>query len=387
MARDPRSLVARPWSRQVELVRGDVLDAASLPPALEGVTSAYYLIHNMSVGREYRAREHDAAMNFGTAARAAGLEQIIYLGGLGDGSGHGHMESRHRAGEALRESGVPVTEFRACVIIGTGSISFEIIRSVAQWFPLIPAPRATDLPAQPIATPDLMRYLIAALSIPEAHGQVVEIGGPDIHLYPDMILECARQLGLRRWKFPFPLYPLELSARIVDQVSPVPLNIARPLMQELVGPSVITNPTAHALFPAIQPMTYAEAVRHGLGREELPIDTPWMDSLVTRRPLAGARVRTRGEGFLIEYRESQLDGKSRTTVVADGINGPAPQGWSIRAGKPGAWVRLEAQTKLPGRLYLEIERREQSMRRALLFEPSGLAGFLASGLVLRAHRT
>jgi len=383
MARDPRSLSLRPWYRQVEIDSGDVLDAASLPPALTGVTAAYYLIHNMSVGREYRAMEQEGALNFGAAARAAGVEHIIYLGGLGDGSGHGHMESRHRAGTALRNSGVPVTEFRACVIIGTGSISFEIIRSMAQWFPLIPAPLPTDLPAQPIATPDLMRYLIAALATPEARGQVVEIGGPGVHLYPDMILTCARELGLRRWKFPFPIYPLELSARIVDRLSPVPLNIARPLMQELVGPSVLTDPNARALFPSIQPMSYEEAVRHALRREEMPADSPWMDSLVTRRPLASAKVRTRGEGFLIEYEVSQADAGPGGKSLPAALSGDPPQGWSVRAGIPGAWVRLEAQRKLPGRLYLEIERRENSLRRAVLFEPNGLPGFLASGSVLR----
>jgi hypothetical protein len=111
-----------------------------------------------------------------------------------------------------------------------------------------------------------------------------------------------------------------------------------------------------------------------------------MDSLVTRKSLAGARVRTRGEGFLIEYRESQRDGGPGALSITDALKGHAPQGWSVRAGDPGAWVRLEAQTTLPGRLYLEIERREERLRRAVLFEPSGLAGFLASGLVLRANR-
>jgi uncharacterized protein YbjT (DUF2867 family) len=363
-----------------------MLNAASLPPALEGVKAAYYLVHNMSVGREYRAMEHAGAVNFGAAARAAGVEDIIYLGGLGEGSGHGHMESRHRAGADLRDSGVPVTEFRACVIIGTGSISFEIIRSMAQWFPLIPAPVPTDLPAQPIATPDLMDYLIAALAAPQARGQVVEIGGPGVHKYPDMILTCARELGLRRWKFPFPFYPLELAARIVDQLSPVPLNIARPLMQELVGPSVLTDSSARSLFPAIQPMSYEEAVRHALRRDEMPPDSPWMNSLVTRRPLAKARVRTRGEGFVVEYGESRADGGPDWETALAALNGEPLRGWSVRAGKPGAWVRLEAQGEFPGRLYLEVEQREGSLRRAVLFEPKGLPGLLAGGLVLRRGR-
>jgi uncharacterized protein YbjT (DUF2867 family) len=395
-------LIIRPWFQQVEIVRGDVLEAATLPSALEGVTAAFYLIHNMSGGRGYRSLEHEAAVNFGAAARAAGVEHIIYLGGLGEGSGHGHMESRHDAGAALRASGVPVTEFRACVIIGTGSISFEIIRSVAHWFPLIPAPFATDLPAQPISTPDLIRYLIASLATPEARGQVIEIGGPDIHLYPAMILECARQLGLRRWKFPLPIYPLELSARIVDQLSPVPLNIARPLMQELVGPSVITNTAARDLFPGIKPMTYGEAVGHALRRDELPSDTPWMDSLVTRKPLAGTHARTRGEGFLIAYREISADGGADWQSALSAINGDPPRGWSVRKGMAGAWMRLEAQRELPGRLhrrlraagmahaphkagrlYLEVERNESTVRSALLFEPKGLAGVLVGGLLLR----
>jgi hypothetical protein len=233
-----------------------------------------------------------------------------------------------------------------------------------------------------------MRYLIAALAAPSARGEVIEIGGPDVHLYPSMIIECAGQLGLRRWKLPLPIYPLELSARVVDLLSPVPLDIARPLMQELVGPSVITNPGARRLFPDIQPMTYAEAVRRALLREEMPFGTPWMGSLITRAALNHPHVRTRGEGFFIDYQETLFDQiPVGTRRFADGtLGGNQPHGWTVLAGKAGAWVRLEAQRRLPGRLYVEIERKENALRRAVLFEPRGLPGYLAGWAIVARTR-
>jgi uncharacterized protein YbjT (DUF2867 family) len=379
MARRPGELRIRPWFEQVEVVAGDVLEPASLSSALDGVDSAYYLIHNMSGGRNYRGLEVQAATNFGHAASAAGVRQIVYLGGLGEGSLHGHMESRHKAGEALRGSGIPVVEFRACVIIGTGSISFEIIRSVGHWFPLIPAPIQTNRLAQPISTPDLLRYLIAALDTPAAHGRIVEIGGPDTHLYPDMILECAQQMGLRRSKVPVPIYPLEFSARLVDRLSPVPLTIARPLMQELVGPSIITDPSARELFPAIEPITYGAAVAHALARAEMPTGTPWMDSLVTRRPLNRPHVRTLGEGLLIDYREATAReaqaGLQR--MLQDGSNASLGAGWARRAGLAGEWLRLQRVDGRAARLYLEIQQKGDMLRWAVLNEPRGLPGYLA----------
>jgi uncharacterized protein YbjT (DUF2867 family) len=382
MARRPAELRIRPWLDQAQIVPGDALDASSLPLALDGVESAYYLIHNMSGGRRYRDLELAAARNFGAAARAAGLRQIVYLGGLGEGSRHGHMESRHRAGEVLRASGVPVTEFRASVIIGTGSISFEIIRSVAHWFPLIPAPLQTNRLAQAIATPDLLEYLIAALDTPAAHGRIVEIGGRDLHLYPDMMLECARQMGLARVKLAIPIYPLAFSARLVDRISPVPLSIARPLMQELVGASVITDPSARLLFPAIEPLTYPEAVGQALARAEMPDDTPWMDSLITRKTLNRPHLRTLGEGLLIDYHETGVAHAPQKIrmILRGNSHGELVSGWTVRGGQPGAWLRLERQGSRTGRIYVEIQQKGELLRWAVLYEPKGLAGYVAGWL-------
>jgi uncharacterized protein YbjT (DUF2867 family) len=387
LARRPADLRIRPWFDQVEVLPGDVLDASSLRAALEGVTSAYYLIHNMSGGRGYRSLEFEAASNFSLAAKEAGIRQIVYLGGLGEGSHHGHMESRHKAGEALRSAGVPVTEFRACVIIGTGSISFEMIRTAAHWFPLIPAPPQIDQWAQPISTPDLLRYLVTALDAPAAHGHIVEVGGPDKHLYPDMILECARQMGLRRSKLPVPIYPLELSARLMDMLSPVPLNIARPLMQELVGPSLVSDFSAADLFPDIRPMTYDAAVAHALAREEMPADGPWIGSLVTREPLRGPHVRTLGEGLRIEYREavSGRTPQSLTRMVEEASSDGLESGWVLQAGRAGQWLRLQRPEGERSRVYLEVERREGLLRWAFLSESRGLPAHLV-GLIRPARR-
>jgi len=385
LARDPGALGIRPWAGQVEIMRGNVLEASTLPDALEGVGTAYYLVHNMSGGRGYREMESGGARNFAEAARQAGAEHIIYLGGLGEGSGHRHMYSRHLAGDMLRSSGVPVTEFRASVIIGSGSTSLEIIRALASWMPLVPAPRQTNLPGQPIATPDLLEYLLAALESRAGAGEILEIGGPDAMRYPEMLLECARQLGLRRGRLPLPFFSPQLSARTVDWLTPVPFNIALPLVEELVAPSLVTDEAAHRVFPSVLPMTYVEAVRQALGRDEMPAGSPWMDSLITRRPLNRPHVRTRGEGLLIDYRAMPLAGApgSLRAFAWTSLNGTPPQGWTIRAGQDGGWVRLEAQGRLPGRLYVEIEQKENILRRGVLFEPKGLTGNLVGwGIVL-----
>lgn len=373
LARNPQKLHMRPWFSQVETLQGDVLDAATLPSALEGVRAAFYLVHNMSSGRDYRENEKTGAQNFGAAARAAGVQQIVYVGGLGEGSGGRHMASRRAAGDGLRASGTPVTELRASVIIGSGSISFEMIRTITDWFPLVPAPIQTNVPGQPIATPDLIACMLAALEEPASLGQTLEIGGADTHTYPALMLAYAKERGLRRGRLPLPFFHAALSATIADWLTPVPYAIARPLMEELVAPSVVTHHTARSLFPAIQPMPYAEAVRRALARAEMPIETPWMDSLVTRHPLDGAHVQTLGEGLMIDYREAT--GRSSETLEAL-LGGKSARGWETEAFAAGEWMRMRSRAHPFGAQWLEVQRKSSLIKMAALFEPKGLPGLL-----------
>jgi len=374
LVREEARLRLRPWFEQVEVVAGDVLDAASLRPALAGVDVAYYLIHNMTSGPQYRQIEAIAARNFGSAAQAAGLRRIIYMGGLGVGSGGRHMASRRAVGEGLRASGIPVTEFRSCIVIGSGSASFEIIRHLTEWLPLIPAPWQTNALSQPIAIRDVLAYLLAALELPDPGNLVFEIGGASTLPYPDLMFVYARQRGLRRSRLPLPFFNVILSATIINRLTPVPLTIARPLMEELVAPSIVTDLTARQLFPAIHPLPYADAVKLALSRCEYFVDAPWISLLITRQPLIGPYVRTQGEGLLIDYWE--VAGTSPTAGLLRLLNGSPPAGWITEANQPGQWVRLRCQRSYPGVLRVEMQLRVNHWCWAILFEPRGLMGFL-----------
>jgi uncharacterized protein YbjT (DUF2867 family) len=187
LARQPAGVAAeRPTT---EVVQGDCLDEASLDAAIQGVDQAYYLVHSMASGSVFAARDREAAANFGRAARRAGLGRIIYLGGLADDADSlsTHLKSRVETGEALREGGVPVVEFRASIVIGAGSLSFEMIRALVERLPAMICPRWVDTRTQPIAIDDVLSYLRAALDLPEGREGVFEIGGPDVVSYGDMM--------------------------------------------------------------------------------------------------------------------------------------------------------------------------------------------------------
>ena len=182
MARDPQRLQGRSWFEQVEVAKGDVQSPGSLDGALDGVDVAYYLVHSLMRGSDFDQRDLTAARNFGQAAKAAGVRRIIYLGGLGDPRAHlsAHLRSRQQTGKALADAGVPVTEFRAAIIVGAGSVSFEMIRYLTERVPIMICPRWTSTRVQPIAIRDVLDYLVAAIATPESAGQVVEIGGADV---------------------------------------------------------------------------------------------------------------------------------------------------------------------------------------------------------------
>jgi len=196
-----------------EVVQGDVLEADSLGPALAGVESAYYMVHSMGSGTDFEEQDRTAARNFGTAARRAGVRRILYLGGLGHGRDLSpHLRSRQEVGEVLRESGVPVLELRASIVIGSGSLSFEMIRALVERLPVMITPRWVEVEAQPIAVEDLLDYLVAALDVPMTESRVFEIGGADRVTYGDLMREYARQRGLRRAMIRVPILTPWLSS-------------------------------------------------------------------------------------------------------------------------------------------------------------------------------
>ncbi len=243
LVRDPARLQGRPWLEQVDVHQGDVLHPESLKPALASVSAAYYLIHSMRGNADFHQLDLTAARNFGTAAQAQGVQQIIYLGGLGDPATDlsQHLQSRQQTGAALREAGVSVTEFRAGVIVGSGSISFEMIRYLTERIPIMICPRWVFTRTQPISIRDTLDYLIAALQTPDSMGKIIEIGGADVLTYGEMMTGYAHVRGLRRYLVPVPVLTPRLSSYWAHWMTPIPNDIARPLIEGLRNEIVIRH--------------------------------------------------------------------------------------------------------------------------------------------------
>ena len=225
LARNPDKLRSR-VKEATEIVQGDVLDPPSLDEALQGVHTAYYLVHLMSGSKDFEKEDRQAATNFAEAAKKAGVRRIIYLGGLGDDNDpklSPHLRSRHEVGKILRDSGVETIEFRASLVIGAGSLSFDLVKSLTDRLPVMICPRWLSTPTQPIAVDDVLAYLLAAKDLPPGESRIFEIGGTDVTTYGDMIREYARQKGLRRWLISVPVLTPYLSSLWLALVTPTSL--------------------------------------------------------------------------------------------------------------------------------------------------------------------
>ncbi len=424
LARDPERLQDRPWRARVEIVQGDVLQAETLAPALQGVEVAYYLVHSMSGFTEFHSRDVTAARNFSYAARAANVSRIIYLGGLGnpDEKLSPHLRSRHETGNALRESGVPVTEFRAAIIVGSGSVSFEIIRAMTERVPLMICPRWVYVRVQPIAIRDVLAYLVDALRVPESAGRIIEIGGADTQTYASMMLGYARARGLRRVLIPVPVLTPKLSAYWVHWMTPISANIAHPLIEGLRNEVIVRDDAARRLFPHIQPLDYENALRQALAQlDASQVETSWSDALLSSKGDAPQQKFVYREGIITEARQrivaaspeavfrvvTGLGGK-RGWLYADwlwhirgaldrlvgGVGlrrgrrhpdelhvGDALDFWRVEKIEPNRLLRLRAEMKSPGPAWLEfrIEPRNDNHTRLVqtaFFIPKGLFGLL-----------
>jgi uncharacterized protein YbjT (DUF2867 family) len=312
LARRPEFLQSR-VGPQTELVRGDVLDAASLKPAMRGVVVAYYLVHSMGSTGNFEEQDRQAARNFAAAAREAGVRRIVYLGGLGEDVDElsPHLRSRHEVGELLRASGAPVIEFRASIVIGSGSLSFELVRALVERLPVMVTPRWVRVLAQPIAINDMLAYLVAAATwnpsdLPSFGGprsvvaelptsadatervppvsdgegnHIFEVGGPDVVSYADLMREYARQRGLRRWMIPVPVLTPRLSSLWLGLVTPVYARVGRKLIDSIRHPTVVRDRSALEQF-ATKPVGVREAIAHALRREDRELaQTCWSDAL------------------------------------------------------------------------------------------------------------
>jgi uncharacterized protein YbjT (DUF2867 family) len=281
LARDPNRLRGRKWEGSVEVFAGDVFDRASLVKALEDCGRAYYLVHSMASGTgSFRERDLDAARNFAAAAAEVDLEQIIYLGGLGRRSDQlsTHLSSRHEVGDMLRSGSVPTTELRAAMIIGSGSASFEMLRSLVCRLPVMICPRWVSNRTQPIAIRSVLAYLIGCMENPATAGQVFDIGGPDVLTYKEMMERFAKILGLRRWMIVVPVLTPRLSAYWANLVTPVPASIAFPLIEGLKSETVCEDDRINKLV-AVEPIGFDDAVRLAMEKHrQHEVETRWTNA-------------------------------------------------------------------------------------------------------------
>ena len=252
-----------------EIVRGDVLEAETLPPALEGIEAAYYLVHSMGrgAGADFADRDARAAANFGEAAAAAGVKRLVYLGGLGE-PGSEHLRSRHHTAEILERSGVPLTYFRAAAVIGSGSESFRVVYYLVKRLPAMVTPRWVSTKTQPIAIADVIAYLRAAPGIEAAAGREIEIGGPEATTYGGMMKEMARALGRRPpVQIPVPLLTPQLSSLWIGLVTPVDVGVARPLIEGLATETIVADRSGMELFE-VEPTPLDRAMRAALAEQD-----------------------------------------------------------------------------------------------------------------------
>lgn len=279
LARKPEKLQSR-VSAGAEVVAGDVHDPSSLTAALQNVDTAYYLVHSLSGSKDFEKDDRTAAENFATAAKAAGVRRIIYLGGLGDDSDASlspHLKSRHEVGHILRESDVDTIEFRASIIVGAGSLSFDLVKSLTERLPVMICPRWLATPTQPIAVDDIVAYLLAARTLPGTGSRIYEIGGDDVVTYGEIIREYARQRKLPRLLISVPLLTPYLSSLWLALVTPTEFGAGRHLIEGLKNPTVIRDDRATrdfsirprgmkaAIADALQSISEGHPPRHNFG--------------------------------------------------------------------------------------------------------------------------
>lgn len=280
MTRRPEALQGR-LNVTAEVVQGDVFDCQSLQTAFEGVTTAYYFVHSMGDNRDFESQDRIAAENFAKAATRGGVQRLVYLGGLGNPNEKlsKHLRSRQETGDVLRAHHSNVIEFRASIVIGSGSLSFEMIRALVERLPIMICPRWVQVQAQPLAIEDLLAYLLAALQLPTSASQVYEIGGPDQVSYGQIMQEYARQRGLTRWMIPVPLLTPYLSSLWLGLVTPLYARVGRKLVESLRNPTLVSNNLAQSVF-AVRPRFVRDAIARALVNEDREFaETRWSDAL------------------------------------------------------------------------------------------------------------
>ena len=338
LVRNEARLDKRGWEG-VEVVEGDVLKPETLGPALQNVDVAYYLVHSLAAGRgHFASLDEEAAANFGTAARDYGVDRMIYLGGLGDAEDDlsQHLLSRQKTGARLRESGVPVTEFRAGVILGSGSLSFELIRYLSERLPVMVAPSWVNTLIQPIGVQDVLRYLAEALERPASTGKIIELCGPNLHPYGDLLQLYAKVRGLpRRRIIQVPVLTPRLASYWIRIVTPLPARTARPLIEGMRNEVVCHSNAAREIFP-FDPISSEEAMERALAKlASGEPETSWADAWQNYEP--HPLERHIQEGMVYERQQGVV--RARPAHVFAAVCG---------LGGEGGWLYADSLWKIRG---------------------------------------
>jgi uncharacterized protein YbjT (DUF2867 family) len=424
MARRPEFL-SQHVAPGTEVVAGDVLRPETLPAALEGVHTAYYLIHSMSGAEDFEARDRAGAESFAKAAREAGVRRIVYLGGLGEESEElsAHLRSRHEVGRILAASGVPTVEFRASIVIGSGSLSFEMLSALVERLPVMVTPRWVRVRAQPIAIDDLLAYLEAALDLEADENRVYEVGGEGRVSYGELMQEYARQRRLRRWMIPVPVLTPRLSSLWLGLVTPLYARVGRSLVDSICHETVVHDDRANRDF-AVAPVGVAAAIERALAREDREFaETRWSDAISsggTDPALFGSYGGQRVGRRLADSRECEVEVPVRAAfepirriggttgwyaydwlwrlrgfidLLCGGVGirrgrrdpetlavGDTVDWWRVERFEPDRLLRLRAEMRLPGRAWLEFEVQPReggsTIRQTAEFDPSGVLGLM-----------
>jgi uncharacterized protein YbjT (DUF2867 family) len=417
-----------------QVVQADAFDSEAVRASLEGVDTAFYLVHTLGGGKEYAERDHRAATIFAEAARDAGVARIVYFGGLGQDTGSlsEHLSSRQEVGRVLASVGVPVVEFRASIVIGSGSTSFEMIRNLVEKLPAMTTPRWVRMPAQPIAIDDVTSYLVAAVELPEdpAHShRIYEVGGADVVTYGDLLRLYAKRRGLRRLIIPVPVLSPGLSGWWLYLFTPKQATVGRQLTESLRQPTVVTDDSARRDFPGIVPIGAGEAYDRAFAGEEAQFERIcWSDELAGTPE--GVPQSFEREGRYVDSRTIRVscppeaafdpiaciggergwyafdtlwDIRGAIDVLLGGpgrrrgrrdqyalVEGDELEWWRVQKVESPRLLRLEAEMVMPGRGWLQYELSVADdegtlVRQTASFDAKGVLGRLYWYAVLPFH--
>jgi uncharacterized protein YbjT (DUF2867 family) len=429
LVRNQQKLKTVTWRRRVQIIVGDVLERALLLSALDGVDAAFYLIHSMTGGSDFAKQDKTAAKNFGELAKNVGVKRVIYLGGLGDPNTNlsEHLRSRQETGEILRRSGVCLTEFRAAIIIGPGSISFEMIRYLTERIPIMICPRWVKTKVQPIAIDDVIYYLTESLKTPDSKDQIIEIGGADVLTYGEMMKGYANVRGLHRLLINVPVLTPRLSSYWVHWVTPISASYARPLIEGLRNEVVVRNNKASAVFRKLEPLGYKHAVHNTLSQLDPDYFEIEFEASTDTKVAYFTKIQN---GMIIEVRQKMVHSVFESVYASftelGGPNGwPCNLAWRLRAAldkiiggvgmrkssprmdginlgdtidffkvikiEPNKMIRLKAEMKLPGNGWLQFDAEPvgdnlTNLIQTVFFAPKGLIGYIYWFLLYPIHR-